>query len=410
MYPIDFTVLESSSLNTDIDGSLTRLQGPISLLHNLPPWYHPAEPEGDRIQNLNPKDFKTIHEIVKAARLNLDPTYWDYLIGGAETETTLRRNRLAIDRLGLLPHVLNDVSDVDTSGKLLGRKLSLPVILAPIGSLQVIESGGGATAAKSAAETGVMAMASSVCEPGIEEIGAASDAAKVYQLYARGDDEWMDAIIERVIASGYDGFCLTVDTAVVSRRERDIAKRVVPTSQSVAIAGDMTYQARLSWATVARVKKEYDIPLILKGISRTDDALKALDHGVDVIYVSNHGGRQLDQSVGSIAVLPDIIAAVDGKAQIVVDGGFYRGSDIVKAYALGADAVGLGRLEGWAMAAGGQAVLTRCIQLLQREVEMTMALCGVTSIDELDPSFVTEADVVTEPSVFSAFPLIDQGY
>lgn len=364
----------------------------------------------DNQRKLDPKDFKTIHEIIKAARLNLDNTYWDYLIGGAETETTLRRNRYAIDKLGLMPKVLNDVSEVDTSRTLLGQQLSLPVILAPIGSLQVLDSGGGATAAQSAADTGVMAMTSSVCEPDIEDIGAASDAAKVYQLYARGDDDWLDAIVERVIASGFNGFCLTVDTAVVSRRERDIAKRVVPTSQAVAVAGDMTYQAKLSWSTVERVKKQFDIPLILKGISRTDDALKALDCGVDVIYVSNHGGRQLDQSVGSIGVLPDIIAAVDDRAPVVVDGGFYRGSDLVKAYALGASAVGLGRLEGWAMAAGGRPVLTRCIQLLQREVSMTMALCGVASLDELDPSFVTETDVVTEPSVFSAFPLIEEGY
>lgn len=359
---------------------------------------------------MDPRDFKTIHEIVKAARLKLDNTYWDYLIGGAETETTLRRNRHAIDKLGLLPRVLNDVSSVDTGRYFLNRKLKLPVVLAPIGSLQVLEPGGGATAARSAAETGVMAMTSSVCEPDIEDIAAASDGAKVYQLYARGDDDWMDAIIERVINSGFDGFCLTVDTAVVSRRERDIAKRVVPTSQAVANAGDMTYQAKLSWPTVERVKKKYDIPLILKGISRRDDARRALDMGVDVIYVSNHGGRQLDQSVGSLTVLPDIVAEVDGQVPVIVDGGFYRGSDLVKAYALGATAVGLGRLEGWAMAAGGQGVLTRCIELLQREVAMTMALCGVASLDELDPSFVTEADVVTDSSVFSAFPLIDEGY
>ena len=362
------------------------------------------------VAGMTSTDFKTIHEIVKAARLKLDNTYWDYLIGGSETETTLKRNRYAIDKLGLLPRVLNDVSNVDTGRSLLGRELKLPVILAPIGSLQVLEAGGGATAAISAAETGVMAMASSVCEPDIEDIANASDGAKAYQLYARGDDQWMDAILERVIASGFDGFCLTVDTAVVSRRERDIAKRVMPTSQAVAVSGDMTYQAKLNWKTVERIKKQFDIPLFLKGISRVDDALKAIDLGVDVIYVSNHGGRQLDQSVGSIALLPDIVAAVNRQVPVVVDGGFYRGSDLVKAYALGATAVGIGRLEGWAMAAGGAPALTRCIQLLQREVAISMALCGVASLDELDPSFVTETDVVTESSVFSAFPLINGGY
>lgn len=358
---------------------------------------------------MDPKDLKTIHEIVKAARLNLDSTYWDYLVGGAETETTLRRNRYAIDKLGLLPRVLNDVSNVDTSGTFLGQNLSLPLILAPIGSLESIDPGGAASSAIAAAQSGVMTMASSVSAPGIEEIAASSNAAKVYQLYARGDEAWVDAIIERVVASGYAGFCLTVDTAVVSRRERDIAKRVVPTSKAAA-AGDMGYQASLTWATVERIKKKFDIPLVLKGISRVDDAVKALDYGVDVIYVSNHGGRQLDHSTGSIAALPAIVDAVGENAEVVVDGGFYRGSDIVKAFALGADAVGIGRLQGWALAAGGAPVLTRCLTLLKREVSMTMALCGVDSLDKLDRSYVSVADVVSNSNVMSAFPLIDEGY
>jgi glycolate oxidase len=354
-------------------------------------------------------DFKTLHEIVKASRENLDDTYWDYLVGGSDTETTLRRNRYAIDKLGILPKVLNDVSDVDTSGSLLGQKLDFPVMLAPIGSLQVLHESGGAGAAVSAAEAGVIAIASSVCEPGIEEIAAASDAAKIYQIYVRGDDEWLDAIIERVIASGYVGFCFTVDTSVVSRRERDIAKRVVPTSQAAA-AGDLTMQAKLSWKTIERVKKKFDIPIILKGISRIDDALKALDHGVEVIYVSNHGGRQMDQSVGSIAVLPEIARAVDGRAEIAVDGGFYRGTDILKAIALGADAVGLGRLEGWALSAGGPPVLTRCLALLRREMQMAMAMSGIRRLEEIDASFIVETDAVTASDVFSAFPLLEEDY
>ena len=358
---------------------------------------------------MDPRDFKTLHEIIKAARVNLDDTYWDYLVGGAETETTLRRNRLAIDKLALLPRVLNDVTSVDTGGYFLGQQLSLPLILAPIGSLQMIHASGGAGVAVSAAEAGVVAMTSSVCEPSIEEIATASEAMKIYQLYARGDDTWLDGIIERVIQSGYAAFCLTVDTAVVSRRERDIAKRVVPTSQAAG-DGDFTYQASLNWKTIRRIRDQFDIPLVIKGISRVDDALKAVDHGIDVIYVSNHGGRQLDQSVASITQLPQIVDAVAGQAEIVVDGGFYRGSDLVKAYALGANAVGIGRLEGWAMAAGGAPVLTRCLQLLKREVSMTMALCGITQLSELDRSFVQESDAVTTPHATSAFPLIAEGY
>ena len=357
--------------------------------------------------------FRTIHQIVKAARLRLNQTYWDYLIGATETETTLRRNRLAIDSLALRPRVLHDVSSVDTSAEFLGERLTIPAMLAPIGSLQMFEEGGGATAARAAGEFGIMSIASSVCTPDLEEIAASSDAPKVYQLYVRGDGDWVDDIVRRVIDSGYKAFCLTVDTAVVSRRERDIAKGVIPTSQSLSPAGDFSWQARLNWNDVKRIKDKFDIPLILKGISRTDDALKALELGVDVIYVSNHGGRQLDQGPGALELLPEIVEAVDGRAPVVVDGGFYRGTDIVKAMALGASAVGLGRLEAWAMAAGGAGAVVNMLQILQHEISTALALCGVSSFSELDATFVETADPVYEPSVLSAFPLLDtddEGY
>ena len=355
--------------------------------------------------------FRTIHEIVKAARLNLDQTNWDYLIGGSETESTVKRNRHAIDSKALRPSVLNDVSDIDTSGSILGQELVIPVMLAPIGSLQVFAEGGGATSAIAAAEAGILSIASSVCTPNLEEIAAASDAAKIYQLYVRGDEKWVDDIMTRVINSGYNGFCLTVDTAVVSRRERDIAKRVIPTSQPSP--GDFTYQAKLNWTDVARIKEKFDIPLILKGINRVEDAVKAVEFGVDVIYVSNHGGRQLDQGPGAMDILPEIVTEVGGRAEIAVDGGFYRGTDILKAMALGASAVGLGRLHAWSMAAGGAPALVRCMRILKHEIATALALCGVTSFSELDDSFVVDAPVVVTPDVFSAFPLVnfdDEGY
>jgi isopentenyl diphosphate isomerase/L-lactate dehydrogenase-like FMN-dependent dehydrogenase len=355
--------------------------------------------------------FRTIHEIVKAARLNLDQTNWDYLIGGSETETTVRRNRHAIESMALRPSVLNDVSEVDTSGSILDQALSMPLMLAPIGSLQVFSDGGGATAAVAAAQAGIMSIASSVCTPTLEEIAAASDAAKIYQLYVRGDEQWVDDIVARVVNSGYVGFCLTVDTAVVSRRERDIAKRVVPTSQ--LSPGDFTYQAKLNWTDIARIREKFDIPLILKGINRAEDAVKAVEMGVDVIYVSNHGGRQLDQGPGALDILQEIVREVGSRAEIAVDGGFYRGTDILKAMALGANAVGLGRLQAWSMAAGGAPALVRCMQILKHEMETALALCGLTGFSELDDSFVVSSSLVGSPDVFSAFPLVDiddEGY
>ena len=349
--------------------------------------------------------------MVKLAKRNLPQTSWDYLIGGTETETTVARNRLSLDSLAFKPRVLNDVSTVDTTTSFLDQPMSMPILLAPVGSLQIFDPGGGATATKAAAEMGIMSIASSVCTPDIEEIAAASNASKVYQLYVRGDENWVDDIVRRVIDSGYKAFCLTVDTSVVSRRERDIAKGVSPTSPTTP--GDMGYQASLNWQDVERIKQKFDIPLILKGINTAEDAAKAIDHGVDVIYVSNHGGRQLDHGRGAIDLLPEVVDIVGGRAEIAFDSGVCRGSDVVKAMALGADAVGIGRLEAWALAAGGLEGLICCLQLLQKEISGTLALMGIKNFSELDASFVTAASPVTSPSVISAFPLLnleDPGY
>jgi isopentenyl diphosphate isomerase/L-lactate dehydrogenase-like FMN-dependent dehydrogenase len=358
-------------------------------------------------------EFRTIHEIVKAARLKLNQTLWDYVIGGSVTETTLRRNRLAIDSRALRPKVLNDVSDVDTTGTILGQQLKMPVMLAPIGSLQNLVEGGGATAAIAAEEAGIMSMASSVCDPELEDIAAASSAPKIYQLYVRGDADWTDDRVQRTIDAGYKAFCLTVDSAVVSRRERDIAKGVSPTSRPIAGRGSMLAQKGLNWSDVARIKKNFDIPLVIKGINRVDDAIRAVDHGVDVVYISNHGGRQLDQGPGALDLLPDIVQAIKGQAEIIIDGGFYRGTDIVKAIALGANAVGIGRLEAWSLAAGGAPALVQCLHILHAEIYEVLSLCGVTSFAELDESFVETSQPAVSPDVFSAFPLLDvtdQGY
>ena len=155
------------------------------------------------------------------------------------------------------------------------------------------------------------------------------------------------------------------------------------------------------------IKSRFDIPLILKGISHPKDVQRALDCGVDVIYLSNHGGRQLDQGIGTITLLPEIVELVGGRASIAIDGGFYRGNDIVKAVALGADVVGVGRLEAWALAAGGVPALNRCLELLRQEIKRTMALLGVTKLDQLNPDFLRRTELVSDSDVLSAFPLID---
>jgi len=350
--------------------------------------------------------FQNLHELIRKARANLNQNAWDYVVGAAETETTLRRNRLALDEIAFRPRVLRDVSQVDASVERFGRKLRLPVMIAPVGALEIFDPEGAAAVARGAGSFGAAHMLSSVSEPGLEKVAqAAPDALRIYQLYVRGDDAFVEDCVSRSIASGYSAFCLTVDTAHYSRRERDIAKRYVRESRLRATGGD--YQKGLSWRTVKLIKDKFKIPLIIKGIATAEDAAIALDHGVDWIYVSNHGGRQLDHGRGAMHVLPEIVDAVKGRAGIMVDGGFCRGTDIVKGIASGADIVGIGRLQCWALAAAGETGIERMLELLEDEVLRCLGLLGATSFKEVDKSCLHPATATNPPSVFSAFPLLD---
>ena len=346
--------------------------------------------------------FETLHEIVKTAHMNLARGDWDYLVGATETETTMRRNRLALDKVGFRPRVLRDVAGVDPSATLLGRKLRLPLLLAPIGSVENFTPGGGATAAQAADAFGVAHMLSSVCNPGMEAVAQAANNLRIFQLYVRGDRDWVDETARRAIQHGYSAFCLTVDTAWYSRRERDIIKRFVKPWRQGADATD--FQQRLNWDDVRHFKETHDIPLILKGIATAEDAQQAVEMGVEWVYVSNHGGRQLDHGVGGLEVLREVAAAVRGKAGIMYDGAIMRGTDVVKAIATGADCVGIGRLQCLGLAAGGQAGLERALELLEDEVKICLGLLGVRGWEELDATYLREADVVTTPHVLSAFP------
>ena len=352
------------------------------------------------------EEFQNLHELVRKARANLNQNAWDYIVGAAETETTLRRNRMALDEIAFRPRVLRNVTEVDASAMLFGRRLRLPVMLAPVGALEIFDPGAGASVARGAASFGAAHMLSSVTEPGLEKVAAAApDALRIYQLYVRGDDAFVEDCVSRAIAGGYTAFCLTVDTAHYSRRERDIAKRYVRASRVRATGGD--FQKGLEWRTVKLIKDKYDIPLVLKGIATAEDAAIALDHGVDWIYVSNHGGRQLDHGRGAMQVLPEIVAAVAGRASIMVDGSFCRGTDIVKAIASGADLVGIGRLQCWALAAAGEIGVVRMLELLEDEVIRCLGLLGLRNFGELDKSCLHQAAPTNLPHVFSAFPLLD---
>ena len=353
-------------------------------------------------------EYAVLHEFVGPAKRNVSRGTWDYLMGGAETETTYIRNRRALDELAFRPRVLRNVEHVDTTAKVLGCKLDLPVILAPIGSLQDMVPEGGAAPTRAAARSGVLHMLSSACSPGLEAVAACNDHPKIFQLYVRGDTAWVEDHVARAMAHRYIALCFTVDLDYYGRRERDLAKRYKTTSRRSNPADH--FQARFSWADLARIRKKFDIPIILKGIATAEDARIALEHGVQAIYVSNHGGRQLDHGQGSVALLPEILEAVGGRAEVIVDGGIMRGTDIVKAMALGAKAVGIGRLQGLALSAGGETALVRAVALLRDEVTRCLGLLGVTSFAELNPSYLAPATALGREGLDSAFPLLREGY
>jgi isopentenyl diphosphate isomerase/L-lactate dehydrogenase-like FMN-dependent dehydrogenase len=354
--------------------------------------------------------FQTTQEMIVEARRRLDDGAWAYLSGATESETSLARNRLALDSIALRPRVLRDVRNVDMSTTFLGCKLRIPVFLGPIGGLTVFDPAGALATMRAAAKFGTLSFMSSVTEPDVETVAPHIDGRLIYQLYVRGDDAWVDAYIERAIRAKTKAFCFTVDSAAYSRRERNLINRFTgqgTTRHGIASEAGRDFQAKLNWSDVARVRKKYpDLPIVIKGIGTAEDSKIALDHGVAVVYVSNHGGRQLDHSQGTMEVLPEVVEAVRGRAEVVVDGGFVRGTDVLKALALGARAVGIGKLYGWALAAAGEAGVTRMLELLETELRIDMMLLGVAKLSELDRSYVCPARPVMIPSAFSQFPSI----
>ncbi len=337
-------------------------------------------------------DFLTLHEFIQAAHKKLDRNMWDYLVGATATETTLLRNRLALDRIAFRPRVLRDVSSIDASHNFFGHAARLPVVLAPIGGLEALAEGGGISVARAAASFSVPFILSSVSEAGMQTVSEAANGTKIFQLYTRGDAAWVDGQIRQAMDLGYDAFCITVDSAVYSRRERDIAKRYgKPWRGRGGVGGPagMQFQAAFNWSDVQRIRDKFSVRLILKGIGTGEDAALACDEGAECVYISNHGGRELDHCLGAIDVLPEVVSAVSGRAKVIVDGGFNRGTDIVKALALGADMVGIGRIYCYGLIAAGSEGIIRVLELLEAEIFECLGLLGVTSLAQLSRSYVS---------------------
>src|SRR3989442_13395911 len=319
--------------------------------------------------------FQTVHEMVPTAKNGLHDGEWDYIMGGTEPETTLRRNRLALDSIAFRPRVLRNVSKVDATSTFLGRPVRIPVMFAPIGSVESFTPGGGATAAQASAEFGVPQMLSSVCNPGLEAVAKAADIFRIFQLYVRGDDAFVDDWVRRAVDNGYAAFAITVDTAAYSRRERDLARRFVKPWRQRATGHD--FQSAFSWDHIKRFKDTHRIPLILKGIATAEDAVLACEHGVDAVYVSNHGGRQLDHGRGSTDVLPEVVQAVAGRARVIGGGAFPPGRRAAKAMGRGAGLVGLGRMPCIGLAAAAAPGCVRVMELLEDEIRIALGLLGV---------------------------------
>jgi glycolate oxidase len=238
--------------------------------------------------------------------------------------------------------------------------------------------------------------------PGIETIAAASDAPKILQLYVQGDDAWMASVLQRAEASGYAAVCLTVDSPYHGRHDRQLLNPL-PTRRGAVHRDGPNYLASVTWEMLGRIRAMTKLPFMLKGVMTGEDAALAVAHGVDYVWVSNHGGRQLDGAVGAIEVLPEVVEAVSGRAGVIFDGGVLRGTDVVKALALGADVVAIGRLQGWGMAAGGVAGLVRTLEIIENELVSAMGLAGVRRVDELNASYVTRAEPVMAAHEMSAW-------
>jgi isopentenyl diphosphate isomerase/L-lactate dehydrogenase-like FMN-dependent dehydrogenase len=336
--------------------------------------------------------FVTLPEIRAAARARLSRDAWNFGAGGAETETTRRRNRRALRRLAIAQNVLVDVREIDLRTSLLGIPLSWPVAVAPMGGLVLFHHEGDVEMARGCGLADTLQFLSGATGWPVEEVAAAGTGPKMFQLYHHGDRGWVAELLARVESSGYHSVSLTVDVQVLGRRERDIVNRYNP-REAMRIAPaprgpDPDYQARLTWDDVDWLLKTCRLPIGIKGIMTARDARRAVEAGVRLIWVSNHGGRQLDQTQATIDALPRIADAVGDRAEIVVDGGFFRGTDVLKGLALGARVVAVGRGALWGLAADGAAGVACALDILRRELRTTMALCGQTRITRLDPELV----------------------
>jgi 4-hydroxymandelate oxidase len=332
------------------------------------------------------------------ARERIHPAAWAYYAGGAYDEHVLRDTFAAWDAFRLRPRVLTDVSRIDLSTSILGRPAALPVGIAPAAMHGLAHRDGELATARGAAAAGAIHVVSTVASHTIEAVAeAAPGGRRWFQLYVQRDRSVTRDLVQRAAAAGYEALCLTVDLPVLGYRDEILRMRFDPGEDAYANLPkrdvwrsdgrlDETMDMRsadLTWDSLEEIRSWAPLPLVLKGILTHEDARLAVDHGADAIWVSNHGGRQLDRVAAGIDVLEEIVDAVEGRAEVYLDGGIRRGPEILIALALGARAVFTARPFLWALAAGGEAGVARALAILREETELALALLGCPRVDDV---------------------------
>lgn len=353
-------------------------------------------------------DLINVYDFEVAARGRLPTMAYDYYASGAQDEITLRANHAAYDRITLHYHVLRDVSHRDLSTTLLGQRVSMPILIAPTAFHGMAHAEGEVATARAAGAAGTIMVMSTLSNSSVEEVAAAAGGSLWFQLYVYRDRGATLDLIRRVEAAGFGALMLTVDAPILGRRERDVrnhfrlpaglgVKNLAAAGMGdlpdVADSGLAAYFAAmldqsLTWNDLEWLRSTTRLPILVKGIVRADDAARAVGCGVAGVVVSNHGGRQLDTAPATIDVLAEVVEAVAGRVEVLVDGGIRRGTDVLKAIALGARAAMVGRPVLWGLAVGGEAGVARVLDILRSELECAMALCGCPSVDAISRDLV----------------------
>jgi len=323
------------------------------------------------------------------ARERMDPVYWDFHRGGSGDEVTLRANRAAFERIWLRPRMLVDVSTCNTQTTVLGTPIQMPIIAAPTAYHRFAHPEGECATAQGVGKAGTVLTVSTVSSRTIEDIASATDGPLWFQLYIYRDNKITAKLIQRAEDAGYRAIVLTIDVPRFGRRERDVRNHfALPPLANIEVNDVTNMKPSVTWKDIAWLRTLTPLPILVKGVLTAEDALLAIEHGVDGIIVSNHGGRQLDGAVASIDALPEVVEAVAKRCEVYLDGGIRRGIDVIKALALGAQAVLIGRPVLWSLAVDGAAGVYRMLELLRAELELAMALCGRPTLTSIDPSLL----------------------